>query len=124
MARYIYDDEALQIIDSYAKTVTKDGKVVVDAVRDIVAVIAPAADVVPRAEVEKIFAEIELEIKEALNSNYKTREIRLNNKHEKREIPPCYCGDEVICICDGKIAALRGIEYFLAELKKKYIGDK
>ena len=78
------------------------------------------ADVVPKSEVEKIFAEIELEIKKALDSNYEARRIRLKNKHEKREIPPCYCGDEFICICDGKITALRGIEYFLAELKKKY----
>ena len=78
------------------------------------------ADVVPKSEIENIFAEIELEIKEALNSNYEARRIRLNNKHEKREIPACYCGDEFICICDGKITALRGIEYFLAELKKKY----
>lgn len=81
----------------------------------------PTADVVPKSEVENIFAEIELEIKEALYSNYEARRIRLKNKHEKREIPACYCGDEFICICDGKITALRGIEYFLAELKKKYM---
>lgn len=46
MARYIDRDIALQIIDSYANTVTEDGKVIVDAVRDIVSVITPTADVV------------------------------------------------------------------------------
>lgn len=57
MTRYIDADKALQIIDSYAKTVTKEGKVVVDAVRDIVAIITPTADVVPRAEVEEAQAD-------------------------------------------------------------------
>jgi len=72
----------------------------------------------------EIFAEIELEIKEALDSNYKARDTRLKNKHEKREIPPCYCGDEIICVCDGKITAYREIEHFLAELKKKHTDVK
>lgn len=43
---YIEREVALQIIDNYAKTVTADGKVVVNAVRDIVGVITPSADVV------------------------------------------------------------------------------
>jgi predicted hydrocarbon binding protein len=43
---YIERETALQIIDNYAKTVSKDGKVVVDAVRDVVAVITPTADTV------------------------------------------------------------------------------
>lgn len=42
---YIDRETALQIIDNYAKTVTEDGKIIVDAVRDIVAVITPTADV-------------------------------------------------------------------------------
>lgn len=45
MARYIDAEATLQIIDNYAKAVTADGKVIVDAVRDIVAVITPTADV-------------------------------------------------------------------------------
>ena len=49
--RYIDAEIALKIIDSYAKTVTADGKVVVDAIRDIVGVITPTADVVPKSEV-------------------------------------------------------------------------
>ena len=50
MTRYIDAEIVLKIIDGYAKTVTTDGKVVVDAIRDIVAVIAPTADVVPKSE--------------------------------------------------------------------------
>ena len=46
MSRYIDAKITLKIIDNYAKTVTADGKVVVDAIRDIVGVIAPTADVV------------------------------------------------------------------------------
>ena len=60
MPRYIDVETALKIIDNYAKTVTADGKVVVDAIRDIVGVITPTADVVPKSEVaSEIFAEIE-----------------------------------------------------------------
>ena len=46
MSRYIDAEIALKIIDSYAKTVIADGKVIVDAVKDIIAVITPTADVV------------------------------------------------------------------------------
>lgn len=53
MARYVDRDIVLQIIDSYAKTVTEDGKVIVDAVRDIVSVITPTADVVEVVRCEK-----------------------------------------------------------------------
>ena len=42
---YVERKRAVQIIDNYAKTVTEDGKVIVDAIRDIVAVITPTADV-------------------------------------------------------------------------------
>ena len=43
---YIERETALKIIDNYATSVTAEGKVVVDAVRDIVEVITPTADVV------------------------------------------------------------------------------
>ncbi len=43
---YIEREVALQIIDNYAKAVSADAKVVVDAIRDIVGVITPTADVV------------------------------------------------------------------------------
>lgn len=46
MARYIDAETALKIIDNYAKTVTEDGKAIVDAIRDIISVITPTADVV------------------------------------------------------------------------------
>lgn len=46
MARYIDAELALTIIDNYAKTVSEDAKVVVDAIRDIVKTITPTADVV------------------------------------------------------------------------------
>ena len=108
MARYIYDDEALQIIDSYAKTVTKDGKVVVDAIRDIVAVIAPAADVVPKAEVEKIFEEIE-EFHKIIYDRY----VFEDND---------YAEDDVAIECAMNYGT--DISNMLVEFKKKYIGDK
>lgn len=45
MSRYIDRDAALKIIDNYAKATTEDAKVVVDAIRDIVGIITPTADV-------------------------------------------------------------------------------
>lgn len=49
MARYIDADEAMQIINNYAKAIDYDCdncKVVIDAIKDIVSVICPTADVV------------------------------------------------------------------------------
>lgn len=46
MAEYIEREAALKIIDNYGKTVTADSVVVVEAIKDIVGVITPAADVV------------------------------------------------------------------------------
>lgn len=43
---YIERETALKIIDNYSKTVNADGKVIVEAVRDIVDTICPVADVV------------------------------------------------------------------------------
>lgn len=73
-------------------------------------VIFSTEDVVPRSEVEKIFEDFIKEIELALDSNYKARN---NNGYGE-------FGEYV----NGKIHALRGIEDFLAELKKKYIGEK
>ena len=106
---------------------------------------APIADVVPKSEVEKletilnsyalqygtvmdkhivieraksevareIFEEIEQEINGALESNYEARSARLSN-------PNIEMADEFIAYCEGKISALRGIDGFIGELKKKY----
>lgn len=45
MSRFIDTDVALKIIDSYTKTITEDGKVVAKAIRDIVEIICPEANV-------------------------------------------------------------------------------
>lgn len=74
----------------------------------------PAADVVPRAEVvNKICCEIEEEIVAALESNYRIL----------KELDDGRCNDYVLEIVNrikGKIYALREIERFVEELKKKY----
>lgn len=55
----------------------------------------------------EIFAEIEQEIAAALKSNYKV-------------LPQVIDSYELYHTVQGKISALRGIEGFIAELKKKY----
>ena len=54
MGEYIKREDALKIIDNYSKAATEEGKVVVDAIRDIIAVITPTADIVPKSEVERL----------------------------------------------------------------------
>ena len=68
----------------------------------------PAADVVPKSEVEQIFKEIEEEIQESLNSNYRAR-------------PHIAESEELYHMVEGKITALSGMQDFIAEIKKKYI---
>ena len=63
--------------------------------------------------VREICREIREEIVAALESNYKAKAERLAGSD-------IYFADEFISICEGKIAALRGIEDFVEELKKKY----
>lgn len=75
-------------------------------------------ELIPRTDVDKIksdlareiFEEIDKEIEEALKSSYEAR--RVYNPT-----------DEFGMWVQGKIDALRGIEGFLTELKKKYTGD-
>ena len=62
---------------------------------------------------EEIFGEIEKEIHLALNSNY-------NARAERSAHPHIEMADEFVSYCDGKIHALRGIDDYVAELKKKY----
>ena len=76
---------------------------------------SPTADVAPKSEVAKeIFEEIEKEIVAALNCNYKRRtEYYTKERYTKED-------GEFINTVNGKIDALRGIEGFVEELKKKY----
>jgi hypothetical protein len=61
----------------------------------------------------EIFEEIESEIKLALESNYKAKREHIDNNY--------YClHAEFLSAVQGKIDALRGIDDFIAELKKKY----
>ena len=67
----------------------------------------------------EIFGKIHKEIELALASNYKAKQERID-KH--------YNGmsgviDDFISLVDGKIQALRGIDDFIEELEKKYIGE-
>lgn len=74
-------------------------------------------DIGRKEVVRKICCEIESEIVAALESNYKARAERIRN-------PRIDTADEFISYIDGKIAALRGIEDFVEELKKKYTEGK
>lgn len=101
-----------------------------------------AADVVPKSEVDVwkqnrfnlyqklecykmasqkvargIFEEIEAEITEALKCNYKRRTEYYTKERFKKE------DGEFINTVNGKIDALRGIDGFIDEIKKKYIKD-
>ena len=72
----------------------------------------PTASVAPRAEAAReIFEEIEKEITDALKSNYKV-------------LPQIEESEALWNNVNGKINALRGIEYFMEELKKKYTEEK
>lgn len=110
MARYI---DAEKIV-FWIRHVSKDG--LEDDVRKIAfsdeIARMPTADVAPRAEVaNKICCEIEAEIVAALQSNYRAKQERV-----EKQLPD----DFVSYMCEGKIAALRGMEAFVEELKNKY----
>lgn len=77
------------------------------------------ADVAPRAEVAReICCKIEEEIVAALESNYRARK-----EHLERHAELAY-DTELLLEINGKINALRGMEAFVEELKKKYAEDK
>ena len=59
---------------------------------------------------------IHTEIAEALNSNYKV-------KAERMAKPKVDMADEFISYCEGKIAALRGIDDFADNLLKEFVGE-
>jgi uncharacterized protein YehS (DUF1456 family) len=69
-----------------------------------------------KSEVAKeILADIHQEIKEALESNYKARKERNEDRCWSR------INDDFINTVNGKIAALRGIEDFVTELEKEFV---
>ena len=104
MSRYIEVQTALSIIDKYAKTVTESEKVVVNAVRDIVEIITPAADVVPinpRDAMKPVFnakrgalcpaCDGELDIRVLYCRRFRREEIRI-----KETAPYCkWCGQRL-----------------------------
>ena len=63
-----------------------------------------------------VASETLVEIREALISNYKARAERIAK-------PNVDMADEFISYCEGKIAALRGIETFIEDLLQEVVGD-
>ena len=63
-----------------------------------------------------IFTELQAEISSAIESNYRVRSEHMNKY-------PIGYNAEFIATVHGKIKALRGIDDFIDELKKKYIGE-
>lgn len=69
-----------------------------------------------KQEVAKIFEEIREEIMLALNSNYKAHE-------EHKQKYGTDSNSAFLSYVSGKVHALQGIDDFLAEIEKKYIGE-
>ena len=143
MARYIDADKLIERIKRDVITLSKDAEEGKQFMIDHIGMnwFAPTEDVVSRSECEQckevsfnalkdlqetfakgiqdvareIFEEIEQDITLALNSNYKAKE-----EHIKRSEPYLSHFRDLV---DGKICALCGIDDFLTELKKKYIGE-
>ena len=117
MARYIDADKLVEMYERSAddewnkKTAPSSWAEAFDcAIADIDD--QPTADVAPRAEVAReICCKIEEEIVAALESNYRAR----GEQMAKDDLPY-----ELVALINGKINALRGIEGFVEELKKKY----
>ncbi len=133
MARYIDADKLCKGLEEMAAVLApfKQSTIlgVVETIENM-----PTADVIPKefltrkedeayargyAEaktevVGEIFEEIEAEITEALKSNYKRHAEYYTKERYKKE------DGEFINTVNGKIDALRGIDGFIAELKKKY----
>ena len=115
MARYIDADALVREMSLYANR-TALGEIAPPhlSYHDMWEIIAdaPTAAVAPRAEVAReIFEEIEQEINAALQSNYKV-------------LPQIEQSESLWNRVNGKIDTLRGIDGFIAELKKKYTEEK
>lgn len=89
----------------YAEPQVTERGIVANAINDYFREAAPRAEVA-----REIFEEIEREITDALKSNYKV-------------LPLIEESEALWNNVNGKINALRGIEYFIEELKKKYTGE-
>jgi uncharacterized protein YbcC (UPF0753/DUF2309 family) len=95
----------------------------------IASIIESTADVVPKSEVEKWFREcevlqgrfIELE-KEVAREIFEEieEEIKLALDNNRKRLSECEFADDWQSYISGKLDALRGIDDFIAELKKKY----
>ena len=88
---YIDRETALQIIDNYAKAVTDDGKIIVDAVRDIVAVITPTAEV---EEVRHgLWIEVDQTGRNSRHIKYTTKKCSVcgycNGRRKTKRCPEC-----------------------------------
>lgn len=66
---------------------------------------------------KQVLDELQSEIAAALVSNYSAR-TECITKHPELPI------DNFVAYCDGKIYALRGIDDFIEELKKKYTEEE
>ena len=128
MDEYIKREDALKIIDNYSKAVTEDGNVVVNAIRDIVAVITPTADVVPKSEVDnwyQLYHSIKEELKQEKMYHRETEKLCdrycIESQHAKQEV-----AREIFEELENHKDKIHGIVLLLpeelAELKKKYIG--
>ena len=125
MARYIDADKfKADILKKYAWSwdvpCSTEDRIIQRVVTDLRVLIEQSitADVAPKSEVaRKICCEIEEEIVAALERNY----LDLKEWDDGR----CnYYVLEIVNRIKGKIDALRGIECFVEELKKKYTGEQ
>jgi hypothetical protein len=135
MDEYINREDALKIIDSYSKACTEEGKIVADAIRDIIAVITPTADVAPKSEVASMphkckdcagctqwkcdCANIELEVARGIFEEIKRSKVTLGYPAKIICFRATPTG-EVEETVEGWVVPQSRIE----ELEKKYIGGK
>lgn len=93
----------------YAEPQVTERGIVANAINDYFKEVAPRAEVA-----REICCKIEEEIVAALESNYRARK-----EHLERHAEFAY-DTELLLEINGKINALRGMEAFVEELKKKY----
>ena len=130
MGEYIKREDALKIIDNYSKAVTEEGKVVVDAIRDIIAVITPTADVVLKSEVERLQKEnAELLLSETTELHLSMESlINVRVEHPIFKAIEGKVAGEIFDAFDKAIGSCEAWDHLpavllqlLAELKQKYL---